>query len=71
MTGKRNSGSACQRAGVRLTFKADTLNVRPIYSTFGGEMHHAMRLDRLRIRHGLDGPFAAAIALMAYDGGRR
>jgi hypothetical protein len=54
-----------------MTFNADTLNVRPNYSTFDGEMHHAMRLERLRIRHGIHGPVAAAIAALAFDGGRQ
>jgi hypothetical protein len=34
-------------------------------------MHHALRLERLRIRHGIHGSIAAAIATLAYGGGRR
>jgi uncharacterized protein YjaZ len=54
-----------------LTFKADGLNVNSFHSIVYGEMHHAMRLERLRIRHGIHGPLAAAIACIAFDGGRR
>ena len=71
MTGKRNPAARPSAGGVGMTFKAGELNVRPIYSTFDGEMHHAMRLARLRIRHGIHGPIAAAIAALAFDGGRQ
>jgi hypothetical protein len=59
------------RYRVGMTFKAATLNVSPSHSTFNSEMHHAMRLERLRIRHGIHGPVAAAIAALAFDGGRQ
>ena len=70
MTGKRNPGARAGATGVGLTFKA-SLNVSPSHSTFDGEMHHAMRLERLRIRHGIHGPVASAIAALAFDGGWR
>ena len=71
MAGKINPGALAGAAGAGLTFKAGELNVIPTLSTFDGEMHHALRLERLRIRHGIHGPIAAAIASLAYDGGRR
>ena len=71
MAGQRNPGALAGAAGVGLTFKAGELNVIPIDSTFDGEMHHALRLVRLRIRHGIHGPIAVTIASLAYDGGRR
>ena len=71
MAGKRNPGALAGAAGVGMTFKAGGLNVIPSHSTYDGEMHHALRLARLRLRHGLHGPLAAAIASLAYDGGRR
>ena len=71
MAEKRNPAALAGADGVRLTFKAGELNVIPIHSTFDGEMHHALRLERLRIRHGIHGPLAVAIASLAYDGGRR
>ena len=70
MAGKRNPGALAGAAGVGMTFKAAELNVTPIHSTFDGEMHDALRLTRLRIRHGIHGPIAVAIASLAYDGGR-
>jgi len=54
-----------------MTIKAAELNVTPIHTTVDGELHHALRLERLRIRHGIHGPIAVAIACLAYDGGRR
>ena len=71
MADKNNPGALAGAAGVGMTFKAGELNVIPIHSTFDGEMHHALRLARLRIRYGLNGPIAVAIASLAYDGGRR
>ncbi len=71
MAGKRNPGALAGAIGVGMTFKAGEQNVIPIHSTFDGEMHHALRLALLRLRHGLHGPLAAAIASLAYDGGRR
>ena len=71
MAGKRNPGALAGAAGVGMTFKAGELNVIPIHSTFGRELHHALRLERLRVRHGIHGPIAVAIASLAYDGGRR
>ncbi len=71
MAGRRNPGALAGAAGVGMTFKAGELNVIPIHSTFDGEMHHPLRLERLRIRHGIHCPIAAAIASLAYDGGRR
>ncbi len=71
MARKNNPGALAGAAGVGMTFKAGELNVTPIHSTFGGEMHHALRLERLRIRHGIHGPIAVTIASLAYDGGRR
>ncbi len=71
MAGKRNPGARPGAAGVGMTFKAGELNVIPTHSTSNGEMHHALRLERLRIRHGIHGPIAVTIASLAYDGGRR
>ncbi len=68
MAGQRNPGALAGAAGVGMTFKAGELNVMPIRSTFDGEMHHALRLERLRIRHGQHGPLASTIALLAYGG---
>ena len=70
MTGQRNPGALAGAAGVGMTFKASELNVIPIHSTFDGEMHHPLRLERLRIRHGIHCPIAVAIAYLAYGGGR-
>jgi uncharacterized protein YjaZ len=53
-----------------MTFKAAELNVFQIHSTIDGELHHAMRLERLRLRHGLQGPLASTIAALAYGGQR-
>jgi len=71
MAEHRNPGALPGATGVGLTFKAATLNVTPAISTLDNELHHALRLERLRIRHGIHGPIAAAIASLAYDGGRR
>ena len=71
MAGKRNPGALAGASGVGVTFKAATLNVSPIHSTSDGELHQALRLARLRRRHGLNGPLAATIANLCYDGGRR
>ncbi len=71
MTVKRNPGALAGATGVGMTIKAAELNVTPIHTTVDGELHHALRLERLRIRHGIHGPIAAAIASLAYDGGRR
>ena len=71
MADKNNPGALAGAAGVGLTFKAGELNVIPIHSTFDRELHHALRLERLRVRHGIHGPIAVAIASLAYDGGRR
>ncbi len=70
MTDDRH-GKPRRAAGVGMTFKAAELNVTPIHSTFDGKMHHALRLERLRIRHGIHGPIAVTIASLAFDGGRR
>ncbi len=45
--------------GVGLTFTA-TLNVIPIHNTLNGELHHAMRLDRLPTPSGNWSPANAA-----------
>jgi len=71
MAHKRNPGALAGATGVRMTFKAASLNVTPPLSTFDGELHHALRLGRLRRRHGLTGSLAAYVASLAYDGGRR
>ena len=47
MAGKRNPAALARADGGGLTFNAATLNVIPILSTLNGELHHAMRLDRL------------------------
>ncbi len=60
MAGKRNPGALAGAAGVGMTFKAVELNVNPIHSTFAGEMHHAMRLDRLPTPSGNWSPANAA-----------
>lgn len=70
MSGKKHPGARPGAAGVGMTIKAATLNVTPIHTTFDGELHHALRLARLRVRHGIHGPIAVAIASLAYDGGR-
>ena len=70
MAGKKNPGALTGATGVGLTFKAYELSVTSIPTTFYGEMHHAKRLERLRIRHGLHGLIAVAIAPLAYDGGQ-
>jgi len=67
----RNPGALAGATGVEMTFKAGELNVIPSHSTYGGELHHALRLVRLRHRHGLSGALAASIASLAFDGGRR
>ena len=71
MAGKRNPAARASADGVGRTIKAAEPNVTPIHTTFDGELHHAMRLDRLRLRHGLHGPLAATIASLCYDGGRK
>ncbi len=71
MAGKRNPGALAGATGVGMTFKAGELNVIPTLSTFDGEMHHALRLERLRIRHGIHGPIATTNASLAFDGGLR
>ena len=53
---KTDPGRTKGAAGTGVTFKAGELNVFPVHSTFDGEMHHALRLERLRIRHGIHGP---------------
>ncbi len=71
MTRKRNPGALAGATGVGMTFKAGELNVTPLDSTLDRELHHALRLERLRVRHGLSGPLAARIAFLAHDTGRR
>ncbi len=54
-----------------MTFKAIEPNVTPTHTTFDGEMHHRLRVARLRARYGLTGSRADLIASLAFDGGRR
>ena len=65
----KNPGARPGATGVGMTFKAGELNVNPHHIAFDGELHHALRLSRLRKRHGLTGPLAARIAALAFDGG--
>ena len=58
--------ASASRAG--MTFAGEP-TVNRTHSTFDGELHHALRLSRLRKRHGLTGPLAARIAALAFDGG--
>ncbi len=71
MPEKRTPAALPGADGVGMTFKAAELNVTPIHTTCDGELHHALRLARLRVRHGIHGPIAVAIASLAFDGGRR
>ena len=71
MAEKRIPAALARATGIGMTFNAATLNVTPIHNTFDDEMHHTLRLARLRRRHGLNGPLAATIANLCYDGGRR
>ena len=68
---KKNPGARPGAPGFGMTFKAGELNVTPSHSNSDDELHHALRLHRLRHRHGLSGPLAAFIASLAFDGGRR
>ena len=60
MSVMENPGALAGAAGVGMTFKAAELNVNPIHSTFDGEMHHAVRLDRLPTPSGNWSPAKAA-----------
>ena len=71
MAGKRNPAALARADGVRLTFKAIEPNVTPTHSTFDGELHHRLRVARLRARYGLTGSRADLIASLAFDGGWR
>ena len=64
-----NPGARPGATGADSTFKAATLNVNPHHRAFDGEMHHALRIRRLHLRHGLTGPIATLIAALAFDGG--
>ncbi len=69
MTQKRvgpGAPASASRAG--MTFAGEPTVTRSL-STFDGELHHVLRLSRLRNRHGLTGPLAARIATLAFDGG--
>ncbi len=66
---KENPGARPGATGVGMTFKAGELNVNPHHRAFDGELHHALRIRRLRKHYGLTGALAALIAALAFDGG--
>ena len=68
MAGKMNPDALAGAAGVGMSFKAGEPNVIPIHSTFDGELHHTLRLARLRRRHGLTGSRAVLLANLIFDG---
>ncbi len=67
MTGQRNPGALAGAAGAELELQAGAAFHLGHYPNH--REVQALRLARLRIRYGIHGPIAAAIASLAYDGG--